>query len=855
MNQPFDPYYTWLGIRPEEQPPNHYRLLALQPFEDNLATIEHAADARMAHLRTLQSGRYSELCQKLLNEVASAKVCLLNPQRKAEYDRALRALLSSSAPGASIHSANSAQASAAVVAPAGGNSKAAACWADPVEGVVPVAVPVSGGAGAYTAGAGAEPTSATPGVAVVEKVSPRPRRHKSPAMGIAIVLCALTAVMALLAWLAQTSGPPTRTATSPDQTRGASASAGVDSTGSLPANQAPKTDHSRPNAQPQSPDKTTAAKPASVDGSSAGRNSVPDTKKPLQPIGSSATDGAVVEGDESSATPTSDSRDVDSPNESKPGASAATTEEMSDGSSAPAGNPMDGTIPPLTPQAGRPEETTEKGRPAVGFDAPEPSELAKKEPLPSSEEQQKVLAQIEEVYKISSLRAPADKLKTAAELAQLAQKATTAAEAFTLRRKAMDLALEGGDLEKALALVDEIDARFRIDILAVKENLLTRFADRATDAERTSAAMRAALELTEDALHEKRYPLALSAINAGYRASQRPTASAELRKRVVERRGRVQKLYDLWQQMTKASGVLAENPDDPAANLTVGRWKCLIEDDWAAGVPHLAKGNDSALQAAAARELDGESDPAEFIRRGDAWYDAGQSRTADEKAAWYRRAAYWYEKVADQAASALEKEKARKRLAEILAYQESLLPSEKPSTKPADPAKSRGGPLAVHEAARQFGLQAPRWRIEDDVFSTDAGPRGSGGVFPLLLAPRKLSEFEFRVKMQARSQVIFVVIDGQRYSYTRGLWRGLGSSIETPAGSSLLAGDVPRDDDVFATLGVKLRDNKLTFLYQGREEWSTNLPATRGGAKRTVVVGFGTPRGELRVRDLYLEGE
>jgi hypothetical protein len=29
MAGPFDPYHRWLGIPPQEQPPNHYRLLAL----------------------------------------------------------------------------------------------------------------------------------------------------------------------------------------------------------------------------------------------------------------------------------------------------------------------------------------------------------------------------------------------------------------------------------------------------------------------------------------------------------------------------------------------------------------------------------------------------------------------------------------------------------------------------------------------------------------------------------------------------------------------------------------------------------------------------------------------------------
>ena len=27
LQEKFDPYHIWLGIPPEEQPPNHYRLL------------------------------------------------------------------------------------------------------------------------------------------------------------------------------------------------------------------------------------------------------------------------------------------------------------------------------------------------------------------------------------------------------------------------------------------------------------------------------------------------------------------------------------------------------------------------------------------------------------------------------------------------------------------------------------------------------------------------------------------------------------------------------------------------------------------------------------------------------------
>ena len=90
MGQTFDPYHKWLGIPPEEQPPNHYRLLAIKDLEADPDVIQAAADQRMAHLRTYQTGRYAEWSQRLLNEVAAAKICLLNEAKKTAYDQRLQ---------------------------------------------------------------------------------------------------------------------------------------------------------------------------------------------------------------------------------------------------------------------------------------------------------------------------------------------------------------------------------------------------------------------------------------------------------------------------------------------------------------------------------------------------------------------------------------------------------------------------------------------------------------------------------------------------------------------------------------------------------------------------------------------
>ncbi|MCI0357530.1 MAG: hypothetical protein L0211_03470, partial [Planctomycetaceae bacterium] len=90
MSDHFDPYHVWLGIPPEEQPPNHYRLLGLRMLEKDPDVISNALDQRLAFLRTLQAGKRGALSQKLLNEVSAAGVVLLNREKKEQYDEPLR---------------------------------------------------------------------------------------------------------------------------------------------------------------------------------------------------------------------------------------------------------------------------------------------------------------------------------------------------------------------------------------------------------------------------------------------------------------------------------------------------------------------------------------------------------------------------------------------------------------------------------------------------------------------------------------------------------------------------------------------------------------------------------------------
>ncbi len=130
MSAAFDGYHVWLGIPPDEQPPNHYRLLGIAPFENDADVIDHAADRQMAHVRTFQAGKNRAVSQQLLNELAAARVCLLNAERKKAYDNDLRAKTAKPAKAVPV-AAPVAKATPVAVAP-----KAA-----PVATAIPKAVP------------------------------------------------------------------------------------------------------------------------------------------------------------------------------------------------------------------------------------------------------------------------------------------------------------------------------------------------------------------------------------------------------------------------------------------------------------------------------------------------------------------------------------------------------------------------------------------------------------------------------------------------------------------------------------------------------------------------------------------
>lgn len=98
MATPFDSYRTWLRTLARYQQPTHYQLLLLEPYEKDAAVIKAAADRLGAIAKRNQSGESEAEATRLLQDLATARACLLDPAAKRAYDTALKCQNRASSP-------------------------------------------------------------------------------------------------------------------------------------------------------------------------------------------------------------------------------------------------------------------------------------------------------------------------------------------------------------------------------------------------------------------------------------------------------------------------------------------------------------------------------------------------------------------------------------------------------------------------------------------------------------------------------------------------------------------------------------------------------------------------------------
>jgi hypothetical protein len=96
------------------------------------------------------------------------------------------------------------------------------------------------------------------------------------------------------------------------------------------------------------------------------------------------------------------------------------------------------------------------------------------------------------------------------------------------------------------------------------------------------------------------------------------------------------------ERIASAFEALTSAPNDPDANLAVGRYLCFYKNHWALGLPKLVLAKDLELAAAARTDLQNPRSPADGAKLAEAWWDIGQKQPQAAKRNVYRRVAEWY---------------------------------------------------------------------------------------------------------------------------------------------------------------------------------------------------------------------
>ncbi|MCS7305247.1 MAG: LamG domain-containing protein [Thermoguttaceae bacterium] len=659
MSSSFDPYRKWLGIPPKDQPPNHYRLLGIDLFESDPDVISNAADARMAHIRTFQTGPYSEWSQKLLNEIAAAKVCLLNPEKKAEYDAKLRAQLAGEGLGAGgsggmqLDMTGGAETppSSSVSVPSslpraqavslGQASAIQESWPGERSAFSGERMPGSLPQGLASATGLASPTA--------RLLASRRRAWQGPAL-LTVGVAALILLGALVFWMLQGTWEPRELA-----------GQGV----------APRPLGAQGVGGGQKPSEGISTGGASSKGGQeAKRKKEKVFPLPARPAESPMETSTLSKGDASG-------KEKPASLLNPPEAEATHPKEKDSAEGRPTGLPKGS-------QKQKPGDEETESAPASkpgdfeGLEeSSQPEKLDKvppKHPIPTEAEQAKAVSEIRDLLREDF--AAAEKTGTprafAEKLLQYAQQSSDQVPAqYVLFQMAAEWAARAADGSLLHEALDGLAQRFQVDSHLVLIAVLEKAAAAPGEENLLRDRLEMLQEMAEELVAQDDYGNADRLAKAAL-AMSRKIKDTDLQRQTGAWTGKIERLSQQHAKLREYLDRLAKNHEDPEANLAVGRWYAFLVGQWEKGLPYLVKANQPEIAEAARLDLKGPQDAGEQQKLAELWWQLGEKASGEERLAMLARAVYWYEQALPHL-SGLSKTSAQRRI-EI--YQTSLGPKE-----------------------------------------------------------------------------------------------------------------------------------------------------------------------------------
>lgn len=340
--------------------------------------------------------------------------------------------------------------------------------------------------------------------------------------------------------------------------------------------------------------------------------------------------------------------------------------------------------------------------------------------VPSAEARSAALALVKRLFKDEFARTPsADRAAFARKL--LSEAAATRddpAARYVLIEQAGLMAAEAGEAALCLDAGDALAAAFDEDVLPMK----LRWAMRATAVAAThaqhEAAVHAALALMDAAGVADRFDVGKQAADLADTAALKSKKVA-LASLVATRVAAHRALRAEYAAVVAAEETLRAHPEDPAANLVVGRYYCLSKGQFERGLPHLARSADPALRGLA-RQAAGDPTPSEMLAIADGWWDLAARVEEPARTHASAHARLWYGRAREGLTGLT--------LKRIDARLNAPVIDEKPAATQAAPAAA-GGVDMLARADVKRDVVAGDWRLDGGVLRCEAS-RNARVQFP-----------------------------------------------------------------------------------------------------------------------------
>jgi len=236
-----------------------------------------------------------------------------------------------------------------------------------------------------------------------------------------------------------------------------------------------------------------------------------------------------------------------------------------------------------------------------------------------------------------------------------------AADQFVLLIAAIQAGRDGSDMELCCHAADTLGREFQVDSQQVKCTSALESSLRLETPAQTANNCRIVMRLADEAATNGHVDLALKLLR--HLGAVAPVAGVndEVESSISEleaRRSAAERVAPYLQR-------LKTSPSDQTANLEVGEFYCMVEDDWAKGLLFLTRAGKSALASAAELDLRSPKQPQEQVAVGDAWWEAAETSPGPVQSKMRERAALWYAKALEsESISGLQRILLEKRIAQ-----------------------------------------------------------------------------------------------------------------------------------------------------------------------------------------------